>query len=344
MHSAGIPHLGHFTFPNLTTFELSTTEANEEFSVSFPAAQLPRSLANTTDSSYRDCGGNAHRRCPFGESHRPSKCRGVLRDSGYRIAAHVTCPSARLTSLIYGYCAEGETPQVFPTSVSWNVIGPQYMTSTIDEVALRIKAAEDDILSCSLSFLSPGLATLELGCIMGTVSEDHHETTYSLGEKHSQVFSQASKAIREHPLLSNVKRLHIQDRHDFFTNHQLEGIAEQAAQLFKFVGPLEELILDVDDLRPFLSPSSDFREFHDLVQPGAFSLIKVLTIKRSKKPLKEECMAAIVESVKSRHVLGVPFERVVFRMKDYPVGMVERLKPWAATLLSDEMIEDGDFI
>lgn len=55
-------------------------------------------------------------------------------------------------------------------------------------------------------------------------------------------------------------------------------------------------------------------------------------------------MAAIVESVKSRHVLGVLFERVVFRMKDYPVGMVERLKPWAATLLSNEMIEDGDFI
>ena len=218
------------------------------------------------------------------------------------------------------------------------------MTSTIDEVALRIKATEDDILSCSLSFLSPGLATLELGCIMGTVSENHHETTYSLGEKHSQVFSQASKVIREHPLPSNVKRLHIQDRHDFFTNHQLEGIAEQAAQLFKFVGPLEELILDVDDLRSFLSPSSDFREFQDLVQPGAFSLIKVLTIKRSKKPLKEECMAAIVESVKSRHVLGVLFERVVFRMKDYLVGMVERLKPWAATLLSDEMIEDGDFI
>ena len=340
LHSAGIPHLNHFAFPNLTTFELFAAEESEEFPVSqllnfLEASQTLRTvrIEIAAETYTEDVPLERVIVLPNAEVF------SVTQDKpGYRIAAHVTCPSARLTSLIYEYCAEEETPQLFPTSVSWNVIGPQYMSSTIDEVILRITIAEDDILSCFLSFLSPGLATLRLGCIMVTESEDSGGTPYSLGEKHSQVFSQASKAIREHPLLSNVKRLHIQDRHNLLA-HQLEGIAEQAAQLFKFVGPLEELVLDVDNLRPFFSPSSD------LVQPGEFSLIKVLTIERSEKPLKEECMAAIVELVKSRHALGVPFERVVFCVEDYPVGMIERLKPWAATLYPGGMIEDDeDFI
>jgi len=104
------------------------------------------------------------------------------------------------------------------------------------------------------------------------------------------------------------------------------------------------LILDVDDLRQILSPFFDLPESAD-VQPDVFPPIKALTIaKRSGQPLDEECMAAIVKLAKSQHALGVPFEHVVFRMKDSPVAMVVRLSPWVGmvhfgegTIVRDEL-------
>ena len=344
LHSAGTPYLNHFAFPNLTISELLVVEEDGEFSVSqllnFPEASPTLRTVRIGIAAETDTEDVPLERVVVLPN---AEVFSVTQDTpGYRIAAHVTCPSARLTSHVYEYCTEEEMSQLFPTSVSWNVIGPQYTGSTIDEVVLEIRTAEDDILLGSLSFLSPNLAALKFGCAVITPPESYSGTPHSLGEGYSQVFSQASKAIREHPLLSNVKRLRIRDRHDFLPHYQLARIAEEATQLFKFVGSLEELILDADDLRPVLPPPSNFREFQDWMQPGAFSLIKELTIERLEKPLKEECMAAIVESVKSQYVLGVPFERVVFRMKDYPVGMVERLEPWVVALHLDEMIEEDD--
>jgi len=338
LHSEGAPYLNHFAFPNLTTFELTTSP--EEF----PTSQLLDFLeaSPTLRTVCMKIGMGTH------IGYVPPERVVVLPnidmfavtqdDPGYGIATRISCPSARFTLLLHEQDSEDMMPQeVF--SVPWGAIGPQYMASTIDEVVLAIKTAAETTLSCSLSFSSPGPTTLELGYRM---IQGYDETPLSLGEEHSQVFSQASKAVREHPHLSNIKRLRIRDRHDFLALDQLARIAEEAARLFKFVGPLEELILDVDDLRPFLSPFSSLPEFQDLMQPDAFPPINELAVERSREPLEEECMAAIVKLVKSQHALGVPFKRVVFRMKDPPVVMVERLKPWVGTLHFDEMIEEDD--
>jgi len=164
-----------------------------------------------------------------------------------------------------------------------------------------------------------------------------------LENKHPKVILHAFKAIRTHPLLKTAKRLRIRDRHHFLTPHRPAGIAEEATRLFKVMGPLEELILDVDDLRPFLSPFFDPPEFQVLLQPRVFPSIKVLTIaERLEEPLNEECVAAIIGFARSQSVRGVPFERVVFHTKFLPTGMAERLKPWVSTVHFSEVISGGD--
>jgi len=100
-------------------------------------------------------------------------------------------------------------------------------------------------------------------------------------------------------------------------------------RLFKLVAPLEELILDVDDLQPFLSPFFNLPEPQVLSQPHAFPLIKGLRIsEQPEKLLDEECVAAIVELAKSQHTRGVPLDHAVFHTKVPPAGMTERLEPW----------------
>ena len=323
--------LNRFVFPNLTTFEYSATPEWDEF----PASQLLNFLEatptlrtvqiNFAPQILLDVPRERIIVLPNVEEF------AVTEDEpGYKIAAHVSCPSARRTSLIHKQCARDEMPQeVFPASVSWNTIAPQYTASPIDEVVLEIKTARKLILSCSLFFVSPGPAALELGYRMIARGRGEYESGITLGEKYSKVFSDASKAIQNHPLLPNVKRLRIQDSHSLLTSTQLTRVAGEVGRLFKSMGPLEELTLDALDLRPYLAPFFDLPEFQNVEQPDAFPSIKNLTIAwQSREPPEEDWIAAIVEFAKSQHSLGVPFKRVVFRMEDPPVAMAERLKPW----------------
>ena len=106
-------------------------------------------------------------------------------------------------------------------------------------------------------------------------SDENRSTILRLLEnKHSKVISHAFKAIRTHPLPKALKRLRIRDRYHFLTPHRPAGIAEEATRLFKLIGLLEEWILDIDDLRPFLSPFLDSPKFQVLSQPHAFPSIK----------------------------------------------------------------------
>ena len=341
-----LPFLDHFAFPNLTTFELSSTPEDEEFPVSqllnFLEASPTLQVVRIKIEAVIFLGDVPPERVivlPNVETL--SVTQDLL---GYKVAAHISCPSATFTSLVYeNELADGMPQAVFPASVSWNAIGPQYMASTIDEVVLGISTAGDPIVACSISFISPGPVTLELGYRMIVGYEGHTESPDSLGEWHSQGFSQALMAVRKHPLISNVKHLRILDRHIFLAPHHLARITSEAVQLLKSVGPLQELILDVDNLRQILSPFFDLPESADM-QPDAFPPIKELTIagRSLGRPPNEECVAAIVKLAKSQHALGVPFERVAFRMKGSPVAMIERLNPWVGVVQFGEGTIVGD--
>ena len=182
--------------------------------------------------------------------------------------------------------------ELFP---SWNTIDPQYMTNTINEVALGITTTGDELVSFSLSFLSPGSTTLELG--YGIISEDQDcdEPAFPSGRKYNEVFERALEAIRTH-LLDNIKRLRIWDSHHLVNPRELVCMAKEAAGLLEFAGSLEELVLDIDDLRLFLSPFLDLPESQGPMEQRVFPSIRVLiTVEHSKDPFDEERVAAIVE-------------------------------------------------
>jgi hypothetical protein len=99
--------------------------------------------------------------------------------------------------------------------------------------------------------------------------EDHGEPPLPLGEKHPDDFSRVFKAVRTHPLLSNVKRIRILDGYGTLAPHQHARIAREAARLFQFVSSLEELILHVEDPQLDLSLFSDSPKFQVPSQPHA---------------------------------------------------------------------------
>jgi len=348
LHSEGAPFLNHFTFPNLTTFELSTMD--EEFPISqllnfLEASPTLQAVHIRVQAGLLLGDVPPERVIVLPNVEIFSVTRGK---PGYRITPHISCPSARRISLVREQDVEAEMPQeIFP---AWNTIGPRYTASTFDKIALGITSIGEDLVSFSLSFISPGSATLEFGYKMMMITEDEaededsDELTSELGWKYTKVFEHALKAIRMHPLLSNVKRLHIWDKHRFHNPCQLVNMAMEAMGLFEFVGPLEELVLDIDNLQLFLPLFLILSGLRVSMEQSAFPSIKELIIaEHPKDPFDEACVDAIVSFVRSRHMQGVPFERVVFHMKSPPAGMAERLEPWVGTVdFSEETISADD--
>jgi len=341
LHSEGAPFLNHFAFPNLTSLEFSAMGRE------FPISQLLNFLeASPTLQTVRirieeeqlleDVPMERVIVLPNVEIFSVTES-----EPGYRIAPHISCPSARHISLVHEQDFDVEVPEeMFP---AWNTIGPQYMASTIDKIAFRITIRED-LVSFSLSFIFPGSPTLELGYRMTTADADYDKPKLELGWGYSEVFEYALEAIRTHPFLSNVKRLHIWNRRHFLNHCQLASMAIAAARLFMLVGPLEELVLDIDDLRLFLSPFFNLPESQASMEQGTFPSTKELIIaEQSEDPFDEECVVAIVGFVRSQHMQGVPFERVVFHTSSPPAGVAERLEPWVGIVhFSEETISEGD--
>jgi len=339
----GIPFLDHFAFPNLTTFKFSAV--GDEF----PISQLLNFLE--TLSTLRTARIKIKAEVLRGDV--PPERVIVLPNveifsvtegkPSYRIAPHISCPSAKRISLVREQDVDDLMPEeIFP---AWDTIGPQYMASTIDEVTLGITTTEDELVSFSLSFLSPGSATLELGYRITAENPYGDEPVFFPGWKYTQVFEHALEAIRTYPLLSNIKRLRIWDKHRLLNPRPLTSIAKEATPgLFRFMGPLEELVLDIDDLRLFLSPFLDLPESQGPTEQSVFPSIRVLIIaEQPEDPFDEECVAAIVGFARSQHMRGAPLERVVFHMKSPPVGMAELLGPWVCVVdFSKEMISRDD--
>jgi hypothetical protein len=80
---------------------------------------------------------------------------------------------------------------------------------------------------------------------------------------------------------------------------RVSHIANEARQLFKSVGSLDELTIHHCDLRPY---------FHSFLT------------------------ATIVGFAKLQHARGMPFECVVICTERMPVGMEEGLKPWVGSV------------
>ena len=139
LHSEGSSVINHFIFPNLTIFELSAVPAEEGFCAS---------LLNFLEASptlrmlrMRILGNTLLGDIPQGRIvvlPEVELFHLVMNDSGpgHEIAAHISCPSAKPTTLMNEKDADNiSTQEIFPNPVSWNAIARQYTRGPFEEAA-----------------------------------------------------------------------------------------------------------------------------------------------------------------------------------------------------------------
>jgi len=329
------PFLNHFIFPSLTTFELSTMPAEgvqaSELLNFFEASPMLQTVY------MRIIAGILLEDLPQGKVVVLPNVRTfclVVSDGapGYELVAHISCPSACITSVICEKHAEDMTTDrdifIFPTAASWNTIVHRYTRSPVEEVTLEINPHHDLTIASTLTFQSFDMTFARLGVEVSGNIDDEIEFQMSLEEMALEIFSQGSRAVCDHPLLSGIKRLRISCGVFISEPIQLRSMANEVGRLFGFVGPLDELTLRGFDSSLYLATFLDLPEFKDMDHPIVFPPIKWLTISHPPMEGPEECIFAIVELAKLQHALGVPFERVTFLAKGLPAGMAEMLELW----------------
>jgi len=349
LYSEGSPFLSHFVFPNLTTLELLVTP--EE---GFNASQLLNFLE--ASPMLRTVYVKVVADIPPGSV--PQGGLVVLPNvetfslvvsdggPGYEIAARISCPSARHTSFTHKRNVREPIPHhFFPAPVPWNSIVRQYTKSPVEEVSLEIMFPHKPTIACSLTFRSFDAATISLDFQVVPSDDEDDELLIPYGELHYEVFHQASRTIRDHPLLANVKRLYIEHKIVVFGTPQFPRFSAEVGRLFKSVGPLEKLIFYGCDLHLYLNPSPNLPGYHDPERPMTFPPVRELILSHPFHTHDDQlCMATIVDLARSRYALGIPFERMSVCMARLPTVMGEMLAPWVGAVeCYEEILIDDDF-
>ena len=336
-----------FAFPNLTSFELSMASQEEfwashllDFLEASPMLQVVH--VKILVDIFLD--GVPQERVVVLPNVESLSLAMSDSEPGYKLAAHISCPSAKDTSLTYEHekDADGMIPhEIFPASVSWNAIIRQYTRSPIEEVTLEMKTPSDYAMECSLEFRSPNATIIRL-CFDVAAEDDYEckddeDRVEVTPEMYWEAFSQACRTIRDLTLLTNIKRLRICHTGLVSYHHGAMGATNEIGQLFKSVGPLEELVLHHCDMGVYLDSFHNHRGLYDVKKPVVFPTIKELEISHPLFPLKFE--VAIVGLVELQHVRGVPFEHVTVRMDRLPAEMAEKLRPWVGVVHCYNQVE-----
>ena len=164
LRSEGSPFLNHFAFPNLTVFELSVAPARE-LRASQPfdflgASPMLQAVRIKIDGDIFLNGVPQERVVVL--PNVDSLCLGVSDGvPGYRLAAHISCPSAKHTTLTLRRDYQATFQEIFPASVPWNAIIRQYTRSPVEEVTLEIRTPPS-VMEFSLTFRSPDATIIRL--------------------------------------------------------------------------------------------------------------------------------------------------------------------------------------
>jgi hypothetical protein len=330
--------LKHFIFPHLTTFRLRTWEVTgsgvlELFNF-LKASPTLRTVDIRTVGSIVLAGQQVPIVLPNAETF--SLAFGSV--DVYDVAAHISCPRARSTSLTYSVSDLDMLPaqEILPTSVTLNAIVHQYTRSPVEEVTLKTHPFLD---TCSLTFQSSDTSTIQFVFQVLEVSDDEDELETSFDEITCEAFSQSLFTIRAHPQLSHVKRLRIGYTATALIAHQPIHMATELGELFGSMGSLDKLTIEGSDLYPYL------RGFGNLAASEmqiVFPPIKELAILHPipTDRTKETYMSAVVGLAESQHTKGTPFECVTVRARMPPAVVVENLRRWVGTV--DWCEEDSD--
>lgn len=267
------PSLSKFTFPNLTTFNFSTSP--KKFAVSQLLDFLEASPAlrhvdiTVTPSSFNE---DVPPKRVVVLPHIESFLFCVThRHPGCEISTHISCPSAKRTVFHHlpQFTSHGTPKNIYPPSLPLTTIVRQYTNRTIDQAILDLETP-DGHLSCSLTFRSSNGATLELRYTHHT-AEDSGDMDRILSEILPPIFSQACRTIRDHPLFVDVRHLSINGGGLITGNLGLA--TNDIGRLLGCMGSLERLTLHDCDLRPFLDAFLETPQF-----PEAFPHIKKLAV------------------------------------------------------------------
>lgn len=337
------PSFVRFDFPNLVSFEFSA-KPTQGFRASrlldfLKASPMLRTVVMTITGhiSLEDVPPESVVTLPNVENFNLIMSDG---GPGFEIAAHISCPSARSTSLIHKNSDCYMVPeQIFPSSDAWNAIVHQYARSPVEEVTLELRITV--VIVCKLTFRSTDGTLVEL-CFK-VVDEDDDGFYLPSQELQNQVLTQAARTVQSHPQLSNVKRLRICHSFRFICSPEDSHIANEVGRLFKALAPLDELTIYRCDLRPYCRSLFNLRE-DQTEEPVVFPQTKELTISHPAYTSDEHCKVVVVGLAKSQHARGIPFERVIIRRESMPMGMEESLKPWVGSVeyRYNELCESDD--
>ena len=314
LHSKVPPFLGHFNFPNLLSFTLSVTSA-EQFRGSqlldFLEASPMLKEAYVKILTALSLEGIPRERVVVLRHVKNLDLTASDGGAGYKLATHILCPSVRKASFTHmGEVGPYELPPpgTFPGSDSLNAIIRQYTRSPIEEVRLDI-TGPDHFIACSLVLRSADMAVINFRF---QVDKDSHIPEFFSCD----VFSIALRAIWD-PLLANIKSLHI------YGLDVKDGTAQDISYNFggflRFLGPLEELTICHCGMRPWFLYNTDI---------ARCSPVRVLMLTDPWDTLTEDVAQGVVELAKTQHELGVPLERVTIRSRVLVADMEERLRPW----------------
>jgi len=332
-----LPFLCFSAFPNLTTF-VFMTYGHRAFSVS----QLLDFLEASPTLRRIDLSIEAdplHEDVPPGRvivlpSAMIFSLTIISYGPGCEIATHISCPSAVRAEFKHLLEGAGDVipKDAYPPSVSWSAITRQYTKGTAEQVVLKMAMDEYFTINCSIAFRSSDRATLELSYIhysAGDEDEDDMNTIFN--EWLPCVFSQASRTIRNHPLLADVRRLWI--RGGGLVAGDLELATSDVGLLLGSMGPLEEVILVGCDLRPYLDTFLGTPHSPNPIQPASFPSVKKLVITDPVQSFHDDEVfaAAIVELARSQHSRGIPFECMKFNT-GVPSLVMEELASFVGTV------------
>ena len=338
------PSLRHFTLFNLTTLDFSTCVN------AYPVSELLDFLEASPTLRWIRILVEAYQ---FSEDVPPGRiivlpCVKTFSlditsySPGCEIATHISCPFAKHVEFAHEPESPGDyVPEaIYPSSAPWNAIVHQYTKGTVEQVMLEMTMNEVFHIDCSITFRSSDNATLKL-CYTHYNVDEEYEMEAILEERLPRILSQAFQTIRDHPLLANVKHLHI--RGGNLVGGNLKLVTNAAGRLFGFMGPLENLTLDGCDLRPYLDAFLDTPLFPEVIQPALFPPIKELAIINPVQSFCDKVYAtAIVGLTRSQYTRGVPFERVELRTT-VPHLVIDELAAFVNTVeWDDETLSDVD--
>lgn len=335
--STWTPLLGRFIFPNLVSFvfEFEEDSSKEMFLTSqlldfLEASQTLRTVRMEINADKRSepiPGGRVvvlpnveTFTLSLGDSTRASEL-------GYKIATHISCPSARSSTFVHVGDPAGEIPpgMIFPDAAAWRAITHQYTESPVEKVALEIGPST---MTCALAFLSLNGSTIQL--YFQTYRDEIDESNWSPGvpskSVYQEVFTQATRTIRDHPQVKCIKRLHICHNLKSYGSPRPSHITREVMQLFGSLGPLDELMIYRCDVRPYfcLEASNDDAEEWVKFPPTKELIISEPVV----KAFDEQCL----KIAELHHGWGKRFERLMIRGPSLSAEMSGSLRKWVGSL------------